>query len=205
MQPARPWIILTATLTIQALVAMGLITLPVVAPLVADAIGVSTTYVGIYVGVVYLAAMFSSVLGGAAVKRFGAMRLSQGCLVLAATGLLLCAIPHPLSIAIGALFIGAGYGPITPASSHLLIKTTPPERLSLVFSLKQTGVPIGGVVAGLLVPQFERLMGWQWAFVIVAAFCLLCAYAVNPLSPALDGDRDPSVRPSLIKSLVNPV
>jgi predicted MFS family arabinose efflux permease len=205
MQPARPWIILTATLTIQALVAMGLITLPVVAPLVADAIGVSTTYVGIYVGVVYLAAMFSSVLGGAAVKRFGAMRLSQGCLVLAAFGLLLCAIPHPLSIAIGALFIGAGYGPITPASSHLLIKTTPPERLSLVFSLKQTGVPIGGVVAGLLVPQFERLMGWQWAFVIVAAFCLLCAYAVNPLSPALDGDRDPSVRPSLIKSLVNPV
>lgn len=184
---------------------MALITLPVVAPVVAKTLGVSTTYVGIYVGVVYLAAMFSSVLGGAAVKRFGALRLSQGCLLLSATGLALCAIPHPLSMAIGALFIGAGYGPVTPASSHLLIKTTPPERLSLVFSLKQTGVPLGGVLAGLLVPQFEALMGWQWAFVLVGAFCVACAYAVNPLRQALDNDRDPTVRPSLIKSLINPV
>uniref|UniRef100_UPI00404722C6 MFS transporter n=1 Tax=Orrella sp. TaxID=1921583 RepID=UPI00404722C6 len=204
-QPARPWIVLTATLTIQALVAMALITLPVVAPVVAQATGIASTYVGAYVGLVYLAAMFSSVLGGTAVKRFGAIRLSQGCLMLTATGLILCAVPHPLSMAVGALFIGAGYGPVTPASSHLLIKTTPPERLSLVFSLKQTGVPIGGVLAGLLVPQFELLLGWQWAFLLVGAFCLVCAYSVKPLRAALDEDRDATVRPSLIKSLVNPI
>ncbi|MFY9346190.1 MAG: MFS transporter, partial [Orrella sp.] len=87
-QPARPWIVLTATLTIQALVAMALITLPVVAPVVAQATGIASTYVGAYVGLVYLAAMFSSVLGGTAVKRFGAIRLSQGCLMLTATGLI---------------------------------------------------------------------------------------------------------------------
>lgn len=205
MQPARPWIILAATLTIQALVAMALITLPVVAPVVAQATGIATTYVGMYVGLVYLAAMFASVLGGTAVRRFGAIRLSQGCLILTATGLVLCAVPHPLSMALGALFIGAGYGPVTPASSHLLIKTTPPERLSLVFSLKQTGVPIGGVLAGLLVPQFELLFGWQSAFLMVAALCLICAYSVKPLRAALDDDRDSAVRPSLIKSLVNPI
>ena len=184
---------------------MALITLPVVAPVVAQATGIASTYVGAYVGLVYLAAMFSSVLGGTAVKRFGAIRLSQGCLMLTATGLILCAVPHPLSMAVGALFIGAGYGPVTPASSHLLIKTTPPERLSLVFSLKQTGVPIGGVLAGLLVPQFELLLGWQWAFLLVGAFCLVCAYSVKPLRAALDEDRDATVRPSLIKSLVNPI
>jgi len=205
MQPARPWIILAATLTIQALVAMALITLPVVAPVVAQATGIATTYVGMYVGLVYLAAMFASVLGGTAVRRFGAIRLSQGCLILTATGLVLCAVPHPLSMALGALFIGAGYGPVTPASSHLLIKTTPPERLSLVFSLKQTGVPIGGVLAGLLVPQFELLFGWQSAFLMVAACCLICAYSVKPLRAALDDDRDSTVRPSLTKSLVNPI
>lgn len=205
MQPARPWIILAATLTIQALVAMALITLPVVAPVVAQATGIATTYVGMYVGLVYLAAMFASVLGGTAVRRFGAIRLSQGCLILTATGLVLCAVPHPLSMALGALFIGAGYGPVTPASSHLLIKTTPPERLSLVFSLKQTGVPIGGVLAGLLVPQFELLLGWQSAFLLVAACCLICAYGVKPLRAVLDDDRDSTVRPSLVKSLVNPI
>ncbi|MFO7747370.1 MAG: MFS transporter [Orrella sp.] len=204
-QPARPWIILTATLTIQALVAMALITLPVVAPVVAQSIGVSATYVGFYVGAVYLAAMFASILGGSAVKRWGAMQVSQVCLLFSATGLLLCAIPHPVPMVIGALFIGIGYGPVTPASSHLLVKTTPPERLSLVFSIKQTGVPVGGMLAGMLVPQLEMVLNWQWAFVFVAIVCVICAISVNPLRRPLDTDRDPSVKPSLIKSLAQPV
>lgn len=184
---------------------MGLITLPVVAPVVAEAVGVSTTYVGIYVAFVYLAAMFSSVLGGSFVKRWGALRLSQISLICTTTGLVLCAIPHPAVMAIGAMFIGCGYGPVTPASSHLLIKTTPPERLSLVFSIKQTGVPVGGMLAGLIVPSLEILMGWQAAFVMVALITLSCAFAVNPLRAALDDDRDPTVRPSLVKSLVQPI
>jgi predicted MFS family arabinose efflux permease len=74
-----------------------------------------------------------------------------------------------------------------------------------VFSIKQTGVPIGGMLAGLLVPSFEVLMGWQAAFVIVALFCVICALMVNPLRAQIDDDRDPSVRPSLIKSLVEPI
>lgn len=204
-QPAGPWIILVATLTIQALVAMALITLPVVAPVVSQATGIQTTYVGVYVAAVYLAAMFASVLGGSFVKRWGALRLSQISLLLTCIGLLLCAIPYTPAILLGALVIGVGYGPVTPASSHLLIKTTPAEKLSLVFSIKQTGVPVGGMLAGLLVPSMEVLMGWQAAFAAVAAMCLACAIAINPLRTTLDDDRDPSVRPSLLKSLVDPI
>lgn len=184
---------------------MGLITLPVVAPVVADSVGVATTYVGVYVAFVYLAAMISSILGGSFVKRWGALRLSQISLLSTTAGLILCAIPHPVVMAVGALFIGMGYGPVTPASSHLLIKTTPPERLSLVFSIKQTGVPVGGMLAGLIVPSLEVLMGWQAAFVMVALLAISCALLVNPLRASLDDDRDPSVRPSLFKSFVQPI
>lgn len=184
---------------------MGLITLPVVAPVVAESVGVATTYVGVYVAFVYLAAMISSILGGSFVKRWGALRLSQISLLSTTIGLILCAIPHPMVMAIGALFIGMGYGPVTPASSHLLIKTTPPERLSLVFSIKQTGVPVGGMLAGLIVPSLEVLMGWQAAFVMVALLAISCALLVNPLRESLDDDRDPTVRPSLIKSFVQPI
>lgn len=184
---------------------MGLITLPVVAPVVADSLGIATSYVGIYVAFVYLAAMISSVLGGSFVKRWGALRLSQISLICTTLGLVLCAVPHPAAIAVGAMFIGCGYGPVTPASSHLLIKTTPPERLSLVFSIKQTGVPVGGMLAGLIVPSLEVLMGWQAAFAVVALMALGCSFAVNPLRASLDDDRDPTVRPSLIKSLVQPI
>jgi len=204
-QPAGTWIILFAALMIQALVAMALITLPVVAPVVAKSVGLPTTYVGLYVAAVYVAAMLSTVLGGSFVRRWGALRLSQIGLFVTAFGMVLCAIPHPAFMVAGALLIGLGYGPITPASSHILIRTTPPERMSLVFSIKQTGVPIGGMLAGLLVPSFEVLMGWQAAFVIVALFCVICALMVNPLRAQIDDDRDPSVRPSLIKSLVEPI
>ncbi|MCD8504690.1 MAG: MFS transporter [Burkholderiaceae bacterium] len=204
-QPTSAWLILVATLMIQALVAMALITLPVVAPVVSEAINVSTTYVGFYVAVVYAAAMVSSIMGGSFVKRWGALRLSQISLLLTAAGLILCALPWPITIVVGAVLIGLGYGPVTPSSSHLLIKTTPPERMSLVFSIKQTGVPVGGMLAGLLVPSMEVLMGWQAAFVMVALFCVLCALAVSPLRTQLDEDRNPAIRPSLIKSFIEPI
>lgn len=203
--PTRPWIILTATLAIQALVAMALITLPVVAPVVGQAINLSPAYVGVYVAFVYVAAMTSSILAGSLVRRWGALRVSQICMCFSATGLTLCAVAHPVAMAAGAVLIGLGYGPVTPASSHLLIKTTPPERMSLVFSIKQTGVPVGGMMAGMLVPSFEVLVGWQAAFLIVATICVLLAILVGPLRSVLDDDRDPTIRPSLVNSFVAPI
>ncbi len=205
MKPARPWVVLIATLTIQALVAMALLTLPVVAPVVARSVGVPTTWVGGFVGVVYSAAMLASLLGGGAVRRWGAVRLSQVGLACSTIGLCLCAIPHPVVMFLGAIFVGLGYGPITPASSHLLIKTTPPSQLSLVFSVKQTGVPLGGMIAGALVPSLDALIGWQLSFLAAGLMCALCAWAVQPLRVALDSDRDPTVRPSLVTSLAQPL
>ena len=194
-----------ATLTIQALVAMALLTLPVMAPVVARSVGVPTTWVGGFVGVVYSAAMLASLLGGGAVRRWGAVRLSQVGLACSTIGLCLCAIPHPVVMFLGAIFVGLGYGPITPASSHLLIKTTPPSQLSLVFSVKQTGVPLGGMIAGALVPSLDALIGWQLSFLAAGLMCALCAWAVQPLRVALDSDRDPTVRPSLVTSLAQPL
>ena len=184
---------------------MALMTLPVVAPAVARSLDVPTTWVGGFVGVVYFAAMLASLLGGGAVRRWGALRLSQVGLACSTIGLVLCAFPHPAAIFIGAIFVGLGYGPITPASSHLLIKTTPPQQLSLVFSLKQTGVPIGGMIAGALVPSLDALIGWQLSFLVAGAMCAACIWAVQPLRASLDSDRDPTVRPSLVTSLVQPL
>lgn len=99
------------------------------------------------------------------------------------------ALPWLPAVALGALCIGAGYGPITPASSHLLALTTPAHRMSLVFSIKQTGVPAGGMLAGALVPGLLLLAGWQGALLAVAAACLACVGLAQPLRAALDADR----------------
>ena len=195
--PAAPkspsaWWSLAVTTAIQAMVSMALLTLPAMAPVAAQGLGVPPALVGAYVALCYLAAMLSSLIGGTLVRRLGAIRVSQLGLALCAIGLLLCAVPWLPAVALGALCIGAGYGPITPASSHLLALTTPAHRMALVFSIKQTGVPAGGMLAGALVPGLSLWLGWQGTLAVVAGVCAACAVLSQPLRAALDADRQPS-------------
>jgi MFS family permease len=188
------WWPLLLTLVIQAMVAMALLSLPVVAPVVAQTLQVSPALVGLYVSVTYAGAMVATLMGGATVARMGAIRVSQWGLVLCALGLLLCAVPWLPSMVLGAVLIGLGYGPITPASSHLLARTTPKHQMSLVFSIKQTGVPLGSMLAGAVVPPLALLGNWQLSLVAVAVVCLLCAWVSQSLRAELDSDRQSETR-----------
>lgn len=200
----HPWVLLTATLAIQAMASMAVITLPVMAPAVAQATGIPLSYAGVYIAVLYVGAMLLSLTSGTLVARYGAIRASQLGLLLCAVGLGFCAIPSLPVMAVGAFLIGVGYGPITPASSHLLAKSTPPHRLSLVFSIKQTGVPLGGVLAGAVIPGAALWMGWQGALGVAAAMNLVCILLAQPLRQRLDDDRDPA-RLLALSSLMRPI
>jgi MFS family permease len=188
------WLALAVTTGIQALGAAAVLALPVMAPAVAQSLGISAAYTGLYVSLVYVGAIVASLAAGTVVARFGAIRVSQGGLIACAAGLCLSMVPWLPAIAAGAILIGLGYGPITPASSHLLARTTPRERMSLVFSIKQTGVPLGGVLAGAIVPSLLLWVGWQAALLAVAAANVLCALLAQPLRAELDADRDASKR-----------
>jgi MFS family permease len=180
---------LLLTLMIQAMVAMALLTLPVMAPVVVEAMKVSPALVGLYVSVTYAGAMVSALMGGAIVARLGAIRVSQWGLLLCSVGLLLCAVPWLPAMVLGAVLIGLGYGPITPASSHLLARTTPAHQMSLVFSIKQTGVPLGSMLAGAIVPPLLLVSSWQASLMAVALVCMLCAWGAQVLRTRLDSDR----------------
>ncbi|MGA0570385.1 MFS transporter [Variovorax sp. VNK109] len=198
------WVPLAVTLAIQAMVSMAALTMPVMAPVAAPALGVSPTYTGLYLAIVYIGAVLASLAAGSVVKRFGAIRASQFGLLLCAAGLALCAVPSLPVVAVGAFLIGLGYGPITPASSHLLALTTPAHRMSLVFSIKQTGVPVGGMLAGALVPGAMLLIGWQGALLAVAVANVLCALVSQPLRGQLDADRQPD-QPVKLGNLLQPL
>jgi len=198
------WAPLTITLAIQSLVTMALLTLPSMAPRVAQALAISPAYLGLYIALAYAGAMTASLAAGAAVARFGAIRVSQAGLVLCAVGLCLCAVPSFAAMGVGAVMIGMGYGPVTPASSHLLARTTPAHRISLVFSVKQTGVPVGGALAGAIVPSLQQFAGWQQALLAVAAANIVCAVVSQTLRKDFDADRNPS-KPLAAGNLLQPV
>src|SRR6201999_3022137 len=100
-------------------------------------------------------------------------------------GLLLIATPQWFAALVGALLLGWGYGPITPASSDMLARTTPLSRLSLVFSVKQTGVALGGGNAGLVVPGVIATSSAAWAMVAIAAICVVDIVLAELLRRAL--------------------
>jgi len=188
---------LLATTAIQAAAAAAVLTLPAVAPLVAADLGVQTSLVGSYLAFVYMGAATSALIGGAAVLRIGALRLSQFGLVACALGLLFGLLPQVWVVALSAILLGLGYGPITPASSHILARTASPARIGLTFSIKQTGVPAGAALAGLVVPPIAVAAGWRVGVAAIALLALAIALAAQPTRAALDADRRDDARISL--------
>lgn len=184
---------------------LAVVCVPAMGPAMAAALRVSPTLVGAYVALLFSGATLASLLAGPLVTRYGAMRMSQWGLLFGAAGLVLLAVtPWAWLAAPAALLIGLGYGPITPASSHLLAKTTPAHRLALVFSIKQTGVPLGGVVAGLAVPALLLAGGTPAALLSIAAASAACALLSQPLRAVLDEDRQPA-QPLGFASLAGPM
>ena len=181
---------LPITLLVQSAVSAAIIAPAVAAPRLLEALHASTVVVGLYIAIVYGAAMISSQWGAPLVRRWGPIRTSEVSLGLCAAGLLLVALPQPAVAFSGAVLLGMGYGPITPASSEMLARTTPPSRIALVFSIKQTGVPLGGVFAGLLVPFVLTHLDARWAMVAMAAICVAGIALAEVLRNALDAHRD---------------
>lgn len=195
---------LAVTLAVQMLASMMVLTVPVLAPAAARDLGVPAAYVGLYIAIVYGAGMFSSLACGDLIRRLGAIRVSQLCLLLCTAAALLAAGGTlPLFVA-SAVVAGMAYGPVTPASSHVLARTTSPRTMSFVFSLKQTGVPLGGVLAGALVPGLVVAFGWKVALAAVGAACAMVALAAQAIRGTLDADREPG-RPMGFGSLAGPL
>ena len=177
---------LVVTMAIQALVSLVVYTPPVLAPVAQAEIGVPASAVGIVTALIYFAATLTAFSAGNLINRFGAMRASQLALAFCAAGMALTTSANAWLVALGALIIGTGYGVVTPSSSAILAERTPAGMRAFIFSLKQTGVPIGGALAGVLIPLLMVGFGWKDAALIAGLSCLVLAIAVQPYRVGVD-------------------
>ena len=174
---------------VQAFIAMALFAPAVLAPAAQAGIGVAASFVGMFVSVAFVAAAFVASLGGGQVVRYGPVRVSQFCLLWTAAGTALFMTGVPLMIVCSALAIGLGYGPITPASSAMLATRTPQRLRNVVMSIRQSGVPLGGALAGALLPGLAVAFGWQIAALSVVALCLILVAVLQSMRERYDGER----------------
>lgn len=172
------------------------------APVATREIGVQAAAIGYFIAVAYVGSMLGSAAAGGWVARFGPIRVSQVGLALCLAGLALAASGRVPLMLLGAFVLGVGYGPTTPASSVILVRHAPPALFSLIFSLKQTGVPAGGVLAGALVPALVLTLGWQWAAVAIGASCLALAALIAPVRSRYDVALNPAAPVSMRAAFV---
>ncbi len=183
-----------ALLTGHIMASMALLVLPALAPVVAREYSIDASLIGYFITLVCVGQLVTLTLFGNVTRRFGACRINQaghGCV---AIGMALMLLPTPVFLGVAAVVVGFGYGLIGPSFSHLLMRFSPPERRNFIFSLQQTGVPIGGMAAALIAPAVAVAFGWRWAMVM-SALLLACVILMMQRGRARwDDDRDATTR-----------
>jgi len=200
MTPRRlAWVALASTLAIQIYTSMSSTSAAVLAPLIAADLDIPPRLVGVFIGLIYIGAMVASLGCGVFIERFGAIRVSQAGVAFCVAGIGMVAVTPPgvpVLLIVAPLIMGIGYGPITPASSQLLARTAPPERMALTFSIKQTGVPAGAALSGALLPSLGAWLGWRNAFVVIAVAGVVVMASAQPIRNLLDVERQSARRVS---------
>jgi len=182
---------LAATLAVQTFATMALFSVPTAAPEIARDLHVPGSLIGIFVSLVYGVGIVSALGSPGCVRRYGAVRATQVSL-LAVTGMLLTVTSGGLAaFALGAVVLGLAYGAIAPASTHLLVPQTPRPVFNLVMSLRQIGVPLGGVLAALFVPPMVGRIGWRAALLLELVPVVGLLLALELPRRRWDRDRDP--------------
>lgn len=180
---------LAVTLLVQIIVNVSLLSVAVLAPLIAPDLGVPTARAGLFIGLAYLAGALTSSRAGWLLAPIGPMTGSLLALAAAIAGLLAAGSGALPAMAASAVLIGFAYGLTTPTSSEILAAATPPALYGRVFSIKQTAVPGGGFLAGLLAPPLAAAFGWQGALNVLAAGATVLLVLFLPLRRRLDAAR----------------
>jgi MFS family permease len=171
---------------------MAAYSFPVVAPVIAKDLQVPGTLVGFFISTVYGVGIISSLLSPRFIRRYGAVRVSQLVLVATLAMLIACSLGSVLSVVIGAALLGLAYGATAPSSTHLLIPLTPPNVVNLVLSIRQIGVPLGGVLAGLVMAPLTLHLGWRAALLCQTMPVLLALCMLQIPRARWDSARDPA-------------
>ncbi|MFM9967511.1 MAG: MFS transporter [Burkholderiales bacterium] len=196
---------------VQTLTAFALAVPSVIATVAAPDVGMPAARVGVLVSVFFCAAIVSGLLSGALSRRFGPIATLRYCVLLIASALAIVGGAHISLVIVYALLAGVAHGVVNPVCSLVLAQAVPTRQRSMMFSIKQTGVPLGSAVAGVLLPPLLLFMIWGQALFCLALGSVFLLLALRPFYVLFDTERDPlasiqffGVRESFEEIMANP-
>jgi predicted MFS family arabinose efflux permease len=187
----RAWVgPLVATFLMQATAAFLTRLVPTIAPAVMPEFGLTETAIGYLAAVTTFGSIAFLLTGNPLIRRTGPIRALQIGLALGGVGVALLSLPTLAAPVMASFLVGLGYGPSTPAGSDVLQRHAPARHRNLIFSVKQAGVPLGGVAAGVVLAPIAEAAGWRATLVVAGAVVLATIAAVQPLRARIDAERN---------------
>ena len=158
----------------------SIVAIGTLAPKLESDLGLSRAEVGFLISLVFIGSMISSRRAGALTDTLGAAQVLGLSLVAFAAAMAAAAVaPDAAVLMLAVLGAGIAYGGVNPPT-NVVVAGRLVRRLGFFLSLKQSGVPLGGLLAGIVLPPVAVAFGWRWAFGIAVAVCLVAA-ALTPL------------------------
>ena len=178
--------VIALTLSQQVAVSLAAATFPVLLPALATDASLGGDAAGAYSMALYAGAIAATLFCQAAFAALGIATSSLVCVLVAGLALPLLLPGTPAMVLAAGVLVGIGYGPTTPASSSMILPFVPAGRANFLFSLRQTGAPLGVLAAGMLVPPLVGWVGWQDTVLVVAALVAATSLAGLPFARRLD-------------------
>ncbi len=192
----------------QTFVSIGKVLPAVLAPMIILELHFDPSLVGVYFGLTSVFALLAQMGCGSFIMRYGPLRMSQVALFMLATGMACMVAGAEFMFFLSAMIGGGGAAISTPSSSQLLGKMSPPRLAPLMFSIRQTGVPMGLLLGGAFGPTMAGSLGWKGTVLVSAAACLVFIALLQPLRSKFDIDLVPGRRfklsdfPTTLRSVV---
>lgn len=164
--------------------------IPIAAPAFTKEFGWDESWVGFLSAANVIGALFILTAGIGVIKRMGGVLALQVGLVIGAVSLSLFFVPLLAVALLASIIIGLNNGAANPAGSEVLQRFTPVAHRNFVFSIKQAGVPLGGVIAGLTIPPLVGALGWRMALVVAAAGSITAIALTIPFRSRIDPPPD---------------
>ena len=170
-----PWTVVGVSLASLAAGTFGTVGIGALAPELQASFGFSRGEIGVLIALASAGSALTSRRAGTLTDSVGPVRVlavSLACF----TAAMLVAAAAPLAILFMAAVLAGGlaYGGINPPT-NVVIAGRMEGRLGFFMSVKQTGVPAGGFLAGLVLPPLAVWVSWRFAFGVAAVTALAVA------------------------------
>jgi MFS family permease len=168
------WYALGVTTFTQAASSAVTSALGPLAPLLMAQFAISRGEVGLVQTAVYLSATWSALVGGRLADRVGERSVLIVSGLITGVGAIGAAFAGPFWAFLGAAFVlGLGTGVQNPAGSAAVMRWFPPRRRGFAMGIRQTGVPVGGVLAATLWPWVATVWGWRATYWLAGAMAIV--------------------------------